>query len=188
MTNKSYLILLSAFSCFQLFGKFSLLYSQILMPVTTTDSTTLLTLPSSSLLINSTGATITSWNYRSKECLYLSPLAILDGTKAIRGGIPVVFPQFGPDPLKSLPQHGFARSSPDWKYKGVLSESADAVCVSYSLCTTTSDWPHAFKLVMKVTLREGSFTQELVVENTGKVAWKCTPLLQYLHCFNSSFS
>ena len=36
--------------------------------------------------------------------------AVFDGTQPIRGGVPVVFPQFGrPDP--SLPMHGFARSS-----------------------------------------------------------------------------
>ena len=36
-------------------------------------------------------------------------LAKLDGSKAIRGGIPVVFPNFGP--WKLGPQHGFARIS-----------------------------------------------------------------------------
>ena len=35
--------------------------------------------------------------------------AKLDGSKAIRGGIPVVFPNFGP--WKLGPQHGFARIS-----------------------------------------------------------------------------
>ena len=33
----------------------------------------------------------------------------MDGSKAIRGGIPVVFPNFGP--WKLGPQHGFARIS-----------------------------------------------------------------------------
>lgn len=32
--------------------------------------------------------------------------AILDGSKAIRGGIPVVFPIFGTDEKIKLPQHG----------------------------------------------------------------------------------
>jgi glucose-6-phosphate 1-epimerase len=38
-----------------------------------------------------------------KEKLFLSSKAILNGTKAIRGGIPLVFPQFGPGVLQ---QHG----------------------------------------------------------------------------------
>ena len=42
-----------------------------------------------------------------------SKKAKLDGTKAIRGGIPVCFPQFGPWEFGA--QHGFARVSKDWK-------------------------------------------------------------------------
>jgi glucose-6-phosphate 1-epimerase len=58
------------------------------------------------------GANITSWKYRGVERLFLSSKAIVTGPKAIRGGIPIVFPQFGPEALpgyKALPQHGFAR-------------------------------------------------------------------------------
>lgn len=36
-----------------------------------------------------------------------SKLAVFDGKKAIRGGIPFVFPQFGP--WSFGPNHGFAR-------------------------------------------------------------------------------
>ena len=39
------------------------------------------------------GATIVSWkSARGKENLFLSDKAHLDGSKAVRGGIPVVFP------------------------------------------------------------------------------------------------
>jgi len=37
----------------------------------------------------------------------------MDGSKAVRGGIPICFPNFGP--WKAGPQHGFARTSNDWK-------------------------------------------------------------------------
>lgn len=37
-------------------------------------------------------------------------LAIMDGSKAIRGGIPLCFPQFG-QPDESYPQHGFLRNN-----------------------------------------------------------------------------
>ena len=41
------------------------------------------------------GATVVSWILPSgKEMLYLSSLADRSGKSAIRGGIPVVFPQF----------------------------------------------------------------------------------------------
>ena len=38
------------------------------------------------------GATVTSWKTNNTELLWLSEGAVLDGTKAIRGGVPVVFP------------------------------------------------------------------------------------------------
>ena len=55
------------------------------------------------------GATITSYKLpEGREILFLSSQAVFDGAKAIRGGIPIVFPQFGGG---VLPQHGFARNS-----------------------------------------------------------------------------
>ena len=46
------------------------------------------------------GATVTSWksNGGKTENLWLSEKADLSGTKAVRGGIPVVFPVSGPLP------------------------------------------------------------------------------------------
>ena len=38
------------------------------------------------------GATVISWKSNGKENLWLSKAAKLDGSKAVRGGIPVVFP------------------------------------------------------------------------------------------------
>ena len=38
------------------------------------------------------GATIISWKSGGLENLFLSDKAILDGSKAVRGGIPLVFP------------------------------------------------------------------------------------------------
>lgn len=37
------------------------------------------------------GATVTSWKVDGKELLFLSSKAVLNGSKAIRGGIPIVF-------------------------------------------------------------------------------------------------
>lgn len=50
----------------------------------------------------------------SEPLLYLSPLAQLAGARAIRGGVPVCWPWFGPHPTDpSAPQHGIARTA-DW--------------------------------------------------------------------------
>ena len=65
------------------------------------------------------GACCTSWRQASgDEVLYVRPDAKFDMTKAISGGIPICFPQFGPGEMK---QHGFARDSL-WR---VASTSAD---------------------------------------------------------------
>ncbi len=38
------------------------------------------------------GATVISWKSAGRENLFLSDKAVLDGSKGVRGGIPVVFP------------------------------------------------------------------------------------------------
>ena len=55
------------------------------------------------------GAHVVSWQAAGRERLYLSPRNVWDGRSAIRGGVPVCFPQF--NQRGSLPKHGFARNS-----------------------------------------------------------------------------
>ena len=68
-----------------------------------------LTLPcGDSLRVALHGAHVLSWVSQGRERLYLSPHSVMDAHAAIRGGVPVCFPQFnqrGP-----LPKHGFARN------------------------------------------------------------------------------
>lgn len=42
------------------------------------------------------GATVTSFCVEGKELLFVSEQAVFDGKRPIRGGVPLVFPQFGP--------------------------------------------------------------------------------------------
>lgn len=50
------------------------------------------------------GATVISWkNAAGEEKLWLSDKAALDGSKAVRGGIPLVFPVSWNPPTPSLP-------------------------------------------------------------------------------------
>lgn len=74
------------------------------------------------------GATILSWRDRhGADRLWLSEAAALDGSKAVRGGVPVVFPVFGPPPAdcaaSKLPQHGLARTS-RWDFLGKSTSEA----------------------------------------------------------------
>lgn len=45
-----------------------------------------------SIVVHLYGATVTSWKANGQEQLFLSQKAHLDGSKPIRGGIPLVFP------------------------------------------------------------------------------------------------
>lgn len=61
------------------------------------------------------GAHITQWTPRgSKPVLFLSSKSLYQPGKAIRGGVPVIFPWFGPrGDGKPGPMHGFARTT-EW--------------------------------------------------------------------------
>ncbi|KAL0475712.1 galactose mutarotase-like domain-containing protein [Neurospora intermedia] len=89
------------------------------------------------------GATVVSWKDKNgDEKLWLSEAAKLDGSKPVRGGIPLVFPVFGTAPdhaqTKNLPQHGFARSS-RWEFLGKsTSESTPTPTTPAFAATATS--------------------------------------------------
>ncbi|KAI0007191.1 galactose mutarotase-like protein [Xylariaceae sp. FL0662B] len=131
------------------------------------------------------GATVISWkNSAGVEKLWLSDAAKLDGTKAVRGGIPLVFPVFGTAPdhaaTAKLPQHGFARNS-RWEFLGKSSSesglstgASDAsIKLDFGLSSATLDdqfkqqWPYTFSIIYSVTLTPESLTTAIVITNDG---------------------
>lgn len=114
------------------------------------------------------GATLTSYKTPDGvERIFCSPGAIFDGKKAVRGGIPLVFPQFG-QPDKAMPQHGVARIS-NWAVDKV-EDSAEASIAVFSLSDSPESrekWNHAFKLEYTVVLTEVSLKVTLKATNTG---------------------
>jgi len=113
-----------------------------------------------SFTISTWGASVISWVCDGQERLFLSPMAIRDGPKAIRGGIPVVFPQFGPGKMK---QHGFARIS-NWT---LAKQEADSVLLTLSPNKLSKEmWGNTdFKLEYKVNLVNGKLITTLRVHN-----------------------
>ncbi|MBP6308561.1 MAG: D-hexose-6-phosphate mutarotase, partial [Burkholderiaceae bacterium] len=118
------------------------------------------------------GAQVVSWQSGGRERLYLSPKALFDGRSAIRGGVPVCFPQF--NARGSLPKHGFARTLP-WALVPKLVAGAsppgsdDGAQVCLQLCATDDTralWPHAFETVLTVSLQPRSLQVALKVDNT----------------------
>jgi glucose-6-phosphate 1-epimerase len=127
------------------------------------------------------GATITSFQDASgHERLFVSSKAVLDGSKAIRGGIPVVFPQFG-QPNAEMAQHGFARNSLWTLQADAVVATDDKISVVLTLQeseATLKVWPHRFRLDYTVTLTKTALVCSLAATNTGDAgAWACHTLL-----------
>lgn len=124
------------------------------------------------------GATLTSYKTSDgKEQIFVSPGAIFDGKKAIRGGVPLVFPQFG-QPDKAMAQHGFARSSV-WAVKEVKDSEVESIAI-LSLGdsdATREKWPHPFALEFEVSLKAASLAMTLRATNTGDASFKFHMLL-----------
>lgn len=126
------------------------------------------------------GAHVLSWvPIDGRERLFLSERAVFDGKAAIRGGIPVIFPQFSDRGL--LPKHGFARTSP-WTFAGIENDTA-----VFALEGSGSDpaWPHAFALRLRIALTATQLIVTLAIENTGHAAFAFTAALHtYLRVEN----
>ena len=99
------------------------------------------------------GAQVTQWQPPGQSpVIFTSPDAAYAPGKAIRGGVPVIFPWFGPHPTDpKQPQHGFARTA-DWRLDAVESSGS---AVTFTLSLTPDDFT--------VTYR-ASFGKELQLE------------------------
>lgn len=124
------------------------------------------------------------------ERLYLSPRinwqAVAQGHCAIRGGIPVCWPQFnrrGP-----LPKHGLARLLP-WTLQAQTPDTATLRLrhtnvpphLLHSPPTAGSArehlWPHTFEATLQAKLTQGGLSLRLQVRNTGHTAMPFTAAL-----------
>lgn len=129
------------------------------------------------------GAHIVSWiPAGDQERLYLSPLGVAGDGQAVRGGVPVIFPQFerrGP-----LPRHGLARTRA-WQWV----EGAERAGVAIGVLRLASDdatralWPHEFEAELTLVLGGLQLDIELAITNTGSTAFDFTAALHgYLAC------
>ncbi len=125
------------------------------------------------------GAQVLSWTTaEGVERLYLSPAALFDGHTAIRGGVPICWPQF--NQRGSLTKHGFARNLA-WQ---VASDEVAPTGTSVSPCerqravitlrdndATRAVWPCKFSLRLTVTLEPAQLRIELCVDNVDSLPW-----------------
>lgn len=147
------------------------------MSVEETDTEVILTHPENSktfVKILKYGATIYSWSLEGQEQLWLSSAAKLDGSKPVRGGIPLVFPVFGKNEddefLSKLPQHGLARNS-TWEFLGQV--SANPPTVQFGLGPELANpeltklWPMDYSLILTVELGSEHLKTHIEVSNTS---------------------
>ncbi|MGC3980277.1 MAG: D-hexose-6-phosphate mutarotase [Steroidobacteraceae bacterium] len=126
-----------------------------------------------SVEVHDYGAHVTSWRTADGvERLFLSQRAEFGAGKAIRGGVPIIFPQFAG--LGPLPKHGFARTK-SWQR---VSSNADSVLFTLQDdAATRANWPHAFTAEYLIQLGDNRLQMTLCIRNTGVQAFTFTAAL-----------
>jgi galactose mutarotase-like enzyme len=127
------------------------------------------------------GGLVTSFRVAGRELLYLDPATLNDGTKNVRGGIPVLFPT--PGKLEhdrfhwggqsgELKQHGFARNLP---FEVVKADPARAEVLLRlrSSATTLAVFPWEFSLELGLRLEGARLVIASRIENTGTRVMPC---------------
>ena len=106
---------------------------------------------------------------RQEDLLFVSDKAYYEAGKAIKGGIPVCWPWFGPDPEnRGRPAHGFVRNR-QWQVSGSESLADGSTKIILSITgseATRALWPHPFRLDIEITVGD-TLRVELVTHNTG---------------------
>jgi glucose-6-phosphate 1-epimerase len=120
------------------------------------------------------GGHVVGWTpVGGRERLWLSPLARCGPGEAIRGGIPVIFPQFaGRGPL---PKHGVARDR-EWRLAS-LPGAASWQAVLVDDDATRAIWPHAFALTLTASATGDRLDVVLEVHNPGDAPFTFTAAL-----------
>jgi glucose-6-phosphate 1-epimerase len=111
------------------------------------------------------GAHVTQYQPRGgRPVLFMSAHSRFELGKPIRGGVPIVFPWFGPRTGEpSAPMHGFARSA-EWRMESATHGSDGSVTIVLGLDTANAThpaWPHDYALRYRIGV--GS-TLELALE------------------------
>lgn len=117
------------------------------------------------------GAHVARWKpRRQRPVLFLSSKSLFTPGKAIRGGVPVIFPWFGPRAEgKPGPVHGFARIT-EWTLEGAKLRNDGDVEITLALAPNDSAPTFGYgEFALRFRVTVGSNLQmELEVHNYGK--------------------
>jgi glucose-6-phosphate 1-epimerase len=100
------------------------------------------------------GAHVTAYRpWGHQELLWTSGKSHFESGKAIRGGIPICFPWFGPHPHDvSQPAHGFARTA-TFQLDGIQEQPSGETELSFSLSRESDGkWPYAVRVEHIITV------------------------------------
>lgn len=107
--------------------------------------------------------------------LFVSERAVFRDGAAVRGGVPVIFPWFGPRTgHPESPMHGLVRTR-SWGLVRVAATEEGVVEVVLAIRDseeTRAHWEHAFRLELAVRFA-GDLGLRLTVTNTGSEAFRC---------------
>lgn len=92
-----------------------------------------------------------------EDIIWVSPTALFNGKKPVRGGVPVCWPWFGGHPTEEgKPAHGFVRNA-TWHLDEVNALDNGVTEVVMSIASsdeTMAIWPHAFHLELRIEVGE----------------------------------
>jgi len=135
------------------------------------------------------GAHLVSWKSVAgtgsppQERMFMSSMSALDGSRALRGGVPVIFPQFAE--RGSGMRHGFARVS-TWR----VIDSGERDGAAFAVLglnqgdlapPLAAAWPYPFELALRVSVRDAELAMTLEVRNTGPQPF---PFAAALHTYH----
>ncbi|GJL75522.1 D-hexose-6-phosphate mutarotase [Nitrosomonas sp.] len=133
--------------------------------------------PKANALISIHAGQVLSYQPSGEEdILFLSSKAYYQDGKAIKGGAPVCWPWFGPDPEgRGRPGHGFVRNRP-WNVLSTEATPDDDIKITLGLTDTPETreiWPHAFELTQEIVVGD-SLNLTLITRNTGSELFSIT--------------
>ncbi len=115
--------------------------------------------------------------------LWLSEISDFEQGRAIRGGVPLCWPWFGFSEDKTLPQHGFARTTM-WEFVGANEIDDSETTLLFRLSNseqTLKIWNYKFLLELQITISK-ELKMELKTTNLDDKAFKIS---QALHTYFS---
>lgn len=128
--------------------------------------------------ITAHGAHICSWiPAGGEEQLFFSKTSEIREGVAMRGGVPVVFPQFAN--LGALPKHGFARTAM-WRLVKAGQTASGVARAEFELHENIARlqiWPYVFRAELVVTVVGSSLDMRLSIQNTGDTGFSFTAAL-----------